>query len=181
VFDITTSRDFLAKLEADFDDFMKQPESARLALNCAITAYHLHEWVWGDWLKTDYAVWKALKIRDRDTFRAWIDGACPWFETIEELTIGAKHFGSAQSFKTERVGAPPFVWNERNAGWGQGAWDGPVPYVAESHGKGYLLIDCGEGTGKQRWKTAAALLEVVVRFWRDFFDQYAPAQARQLS
>jgi hypothetical protein len=30
---ITTSRDFLWKLEADFDDFIKQPNSARLALN----------------------------------------------------------------------------------------------------------------------------------------------------
>jgi hypothetical protein len=47
MFDIITSRDFLAKLEADWDDFMKEPHSARLALNCAITAFHLHEWVIG--------------------------------------------------------------------------------------------------------------------------------------
>jgi hypothetical protein len=25
MFDVTTSRDFLAKVEADFDDFMKEP------------------------------------------------------------------------------------------------------------------------------------------------------------
>ena len=42
MFDIITSRDFLAKLEADFADFEKEPGSARLALNCAITGYHLH-------------------------------------------------------------------------------------------------------------------------------------------
>ena len=82
MFDIITSRDFLAKLEADFADFEKEPGSARLALNCAITGYHLHEWVWGDWLKTDYAVWKALKICDFESFLAWIDTACPRFPVI---------------------------------------------------------------------------------------------------
>jgi len=44
-------RAYLAKLEADFADFMKERGSERLALNCAVTAYHLHEWVWHDWLK----------------------------------------------------------------------------------------------------------------------------------
>jgi hypothetical protein len=53
MFDIITHRDSHAKLKADFDDFANEEDSARLALNCAITAYHLHEWVWGDWLKTD--------------------------------------------------------------------------------------------------------------------------------
>jgi hypothetical protein len=60
MFNITTCRDFHSKLSADFDDFAKEQDSARLALNCIITAYHLHEWVWGDWLKTDYAAWKEL-------------------------------------------------------------------------------------------------------------------------
>jgi hypothetical protein len=73
MFDMTTSRDFLWKLEADFDDFMKKPHSVRLAVNCALTAYHLYEWVWGDWLKTDYATWKSLGIRDKESFLAWID------------------------------------------------------------------------------------------------------------
>jgi hypothetical protein len=174
MFDITTSSHFLWKLEADFDDYMKEPESARLALNCAITAYHLHEWVWGDWLQTDYDTWKALKIRDLDSFRTWIDRACVWFETIRQLTVGAKHFGSAPSFKAERVGAPPFMLDERLAGLDEGSWDGPEPYDPDRHGKGYLVIDYGEGAGEHRWKTAADLLEVVVRFWREFFARYHP-------
>src|SRR4051812_5178648 len=40
MFDITSSHSFLAKLEADFDDFMEEPHSAGLALNCAISAYN---------------------------------------------------------------------------------------------------------------------------------------------
>jgi hypothetical protein len=113
MFDITTSRDFLEKLEADFDDFMKEPNAARLALNCALTAYHLHEWVWGDWLKTDYATWKTLRIRDKDSFLAWIDTACPWFSTIQELANGTKHFGPAPSFSTEFVVSPPYTLGGR--------------------------------------------------------------------
>ena len=79
----------------------------RLALNCAMTAYHMHEWVSGDWLKTDYAVWKELGIRDIETFLAWIDRACPWFPVIQGLTNGAKHFIRDQGFQALRVGAPP--------------------------------------------------------------------------
>jgi hypothetical protein len=174
VFDIVTSRDFLEKLEADFDDLLREPHSARFALNCAITAFHLHEWVWGDWLKTDYATWRALGIRDKDSFLAWIDQACIWFSTIQDLANGAKHFGLAGTFKAERVGAPPFMFDEPEAGWGQGAWDGPTDYDAGSNGNGCLLIDYGESAGHQRWRTAAALLDVVVRFWRQFFAQYHP-------
>jgi hypothetical protein len=111
MFTIGTSRDFLWKLEADFDDFMKEPYSTRLAVNCALTAYHLHEWVWGDWLKTDYATWKTLRIRDKESFLTWIDKACPWFST---------------------------------------------------------------GTGPHRWQTAGALIDAVVRFWREFFFRYHP-------
>jgi hypothetical protein len=59
MFGIDTSSDFLVKLEADFADFEKQPGSGLLALNCAMTANHMYEWVWGDWLKTDHDVWKA--------------------------------------------------------------------------------------------------------------------------
>jgi hypothetical protein len=174
MFDIITSHDFLEKLEADFDDFMKEPHSARHALNCAITAYHLHEWVWGDWLKTDYTTRRALGIRDKHSFLAWIDKACVWFKTIQDLANGAKHFASSKNFRAELVGAPPFMWGELEAGWDQGAWDGPIPYEAEAHGSGCLLIDYAEGTGTYKSRTAAALLDVVVRFWREFFSRYHP-------
>ncbi|MBW9089833.1 hypothetical protein JNB91_18630 [Rhizobium wenxiniae] len=37
------------------------------------------------------------------------------------------------------------------------------------------MIDLGEEAGDQRWLPAAHLLEVVVRFWRDFFQKYLPS------
>jgi hypothetical protein len=37
-----------------------------------------------------------------------------------------------------------------------------------------LLIDYVESTGTYKLRTAAALLDVVVRFWREFFSRYYP-------
>jgi hypothetical protein len=172
MFSIDTSRDFLAKLEADFADYEREPGSGRLALNCAMTAYHMHEWVWGDWLKTDHAAWKALGIRDVETFLAWIDRACPWFPVIQGLTNGAKHFIRNQSFQALRVGAPPFMLDTPSCGLDEGFLDGPQPYVTD--GPEFLIFDFGPEAAEHRWLPAAMLLEVVVRFWREFFEKYAP-------
>ena len=172
MFGIDTSRDLLAKLEADFADYAKEPASGRLALNCAMTAYHMHEWVWGDWLKTDNAVRKALGIRDVETFLAWIDRECPWFPVVQGLTNGAKHFIPNQPVQALRVGAPPLILDTPGCGLGEGALDGPIPYVTD--GKEFLLLDFGPEAAEYRWIPAAMLLEVVVRFWREVFEKYAP-------
>jgi hypothetical protein len=92
MFDIKTVDDFYAVLVADFDDFMDEPASARRALHCVITDYHLHEWVWGDWLKRDIETRKALGIRNKESFLAWIDRACVWFASVQNLANGTKHF-----------------------------------------------------------------------------------------
>jgi hypothetical protein len=79
---------------------MAEPHSARRALRCAITAYHLHEWVWSDWLSKDYNVWKKLGIRDLESFVDWIDRACVWFRGVQDLANGTKHFIREQGFET---------------------------------------------------------------------------------
>src|ERR1700730_10041555 len=148
MFHITTSHHFYAMLVADFDDFMVEPQSGRLALHCAITAYHLHEWVWGDWLKRDYVIQKALGVRDRASFLAWIDGACVWFSAVQGLAQGTKHFIPRQGFDTMIVGAVPFAFDQPTAGLDEGSLDSPTPFIEDSdrigpHGRGYLLIDYG--------------------------------------
>lgn len=157
MFDIETCRDFHKKLNADFDDFVKEQDSARLAMNCVITAYHLHEWVWGDWLKTAYSAWKELGIRDKDSFLAWIERECPAFNTVQDLANGAKHFIREESVKTRHVG-----------GYGMG------PFGIGPFGASYLLIDYGTDAGDDRYKTAKDLIEAVVTFWNIFFERYLP-------
>lgn len=160
MFNIQTATDFYSMLVEDFDDFVAEPHSARRAMHCAITAYHLHEWVWGDWLSKDKASREAMGIsgRDRELFLRWIDRHCVWFRIVQDLANGTKHFARDTGFLAVRV-----------VGFGEGGF-GVGPY-----GKGYLVIDWGEAAGDQRWQPAAHLLEVVVRFWRDFFLKYLPS------
>ena len=162
MFGIITSRDFLAKLEADCTDFKAEPDSARHALDCIITAYHLHEWVWGDWLKTDYATWKKLKIRDESSFTSWLDGSWPGFAVVQGLTNGTKHF-----IRNITIEERP-IETERIAGYGSG------PYGVGSYGKPYLLIDYG-AAAPDRWQTAEEIIDDAVVFWRSFFETYRPA------
>jgi hypothetical protein len=157
MFGITNYEEFYAMLVEDFDEFMKNRQSARCAMHCAITAYHLYEWVWGDWLKTDHATKTKLGITDRASFLSWIDNKCLWFPIIQALANGGKHFSPEQAFETIHV-----------KGYGQG------PFGAGGFGAGYLIIDYGEGAGEHRWQPAAHLLELAVRFWRDFFNIYRP-------
>jgi hypothetical protein len=180
MFDLNTSHDFYAMLVDDFDDYMAEPHSARRALHCAITAYHLPEWVWSDWLKKDLVVQKELGIRNKkDAFLSWVDRNCVGFKNIRDLANGSKHFRPNQGFETKRVTAAPFCFDQLNAGFDQGSFDRPMPYVNNSQasgagGKGSLLIDHGQDAGDHRWMTAASLLEMAVRFWREFFDKYRP-------
>jgi hypothetical protein len=155
MFDIEKSEDFYRKLVEDYDDFMASPSSARLALNCILTAYHLYEWVWGDWLKSDRALKSKLNIRTKADFLKWIDSVWGFFPLIQDLANGTKHFGRPQAIATHKVVS-----------------FGPLP--AGPDGKGYLALDlsgAGEGWGLM---PAAHLIEGTVRFWRDFFKAYRP-------
>ena len=158
MFDINNSRDFYAKLLADFDDFMENADSARHAMNCAITAHHVHDWVWNDYLKNDVVTRKQLGIgKQKKEFVRWINGHSVWFGMVQEISNGSKHFGRQASFETRRV-----------AGYGMGG------YGIGGFGQPYLMIDNGEEAGVHRFMTIPMLLEVVVRFWRDFFRSYSP-------
>jgi hypothetical protein len=156
MFDVKTSRDFYAKLLEDFADMQDDPTSARLAINCAITAYHMHEWVWGDWLKSDYATWKKLAIRDRDTFLAWLDKNEPWFKLMQDICNGSKHFDRKTSEQTKVTGGFD------SGGFDEAAFDTQ-----------HLEIEV-EVDGKKGWVLAETVIEEVVKFWRDFLEEYSP-------
>jgi len=70
MFDINNARDFYQKLLEDFDDYMQRPDSARHAMNCAITAHHMADWVWGDFVKGDAALKAKLGIKKKEHFMA---------------------------------------------------------------------------------------------------------------
>lgn len=127
-------------------------------MNCAITAHHVHDWVWNDYLKNDEETRKRMGIeKDKNDFAKWIDNHSVWFGIVQEISNGSKHFGRRASFETRRV-----------AGYGMGG------YGVGSYGRPYLVIDHGEEAGVHQFMLVPDLLEVVVRFWRDFLRNYSP-------
>lgn len=179
MFDLVTAHDFYAMLVEDFDDFMAEPHSARRAVHCAITAHHLLDWVWHDQIAPSSELRAQLGVQSLKEFADWVNSRSIWMQFVHEIANGTKHVRGKQSFETMRVAAAPFSFGTIHAGFGEGAWDGPVRYVEGSipvglNGKGYLLIDFGEEAVEHRWLPAGHLLEVVVRFWRDFFGLYLP-------
>jgi hypothetical protein len=156
MFDITNSLGFYKKLLEDVADLQEHPDSARLAVNCAVTAYHLHEWVWGDWLKTDHAAWKKLGIRDKKGFLDWLDAHAPWFQTVQMLANGSKHFMRQASQQTRRTGSFDLA-----------AFDNDAFDVTR------LEIEI-EGADAKKWIKAEIFFEEIARFWRDFFREYGP-------
>jgi hypothetical protein len=96
-FGITTAKEFLDKLHAEQADFEASHYlSARHALNAIITAYHMHEWVWGecranrpDLLKK----WGLVSKPCAKDFEKYLIGPCPGIEDARKVTNGTKHFG----------------------------------------------------------------------------------------
>jgi hypothetical protein len=178
MFDIKNSADYYAMLVDDFDEFTEQPQSSRRAIHCAITASHLGEWIWHDWLKDRVDVKAQLGVTTKKSFYEYLKQHV-WLNILREIANGSKHF-ERQAYKTEYV-----------KGYGMG------PYGVGPYGTGYLLVDLGDASddeganelaldefgepiegnpqgGQTRYIPAAHLLEVVVRFWRDFFKTYRP-------
>lgn len=179
MFDVATVHDFYSMLVQDFNDFMEEPSSARLALHCAISAHHLKDWVWHDKIDGSQELRKKLNVRSLTDFSEWVYTHSVWMRFISEIANGTKHVRNRQSFESMRVASLPFSFDTPRAGFDEGTWDGPVRYVQGSiplgkNGKGYLLMDLGEGAAEHRWLYTENLLEVSVRFWRDFFRLYLP-------
>ena len=75
-----------------------------------------------------------------------------------------------------RVSMLPFAFDQPNAGFDESHWDGPLPFLTGT--TSFLLIDFGPEAAEHRWMLAAYLPEIVARFWREFFELYAPKQVQ---
>ncbi len=120
-------------------------------MNCAITAHHMADWVWGDFVKGGAALKAKLGIKDKEDFMRWIDTQTVWYGLVQGISNGSKHFiREAAEGTVNGMG-----------GFGQG------PY-----GMSHLAIQVSETDPKNL--TIAELLEVIIRFWRKFLRDYGP-------
>src|ERR1700709_2550058 len=68
-----------------------------------MSSYHLAEWIWGDWLKTDHVLKARLKVRTCDDFKRWVETQCPFFQTVQSIANGSKHFDRNISGNTAKM------------------------------------------------------------------------------
>jgi hypothetical protein len=157
IFAIKTAGDFQAKAQEDIRLLLEKINDSSRAMNAILSACHLHEWVWAQWLKAGTP--KRLNgtlIRDKKDFLAWLDVTCPHFKTLQELANGSKHCIPVHS--TQEI-----------AGYGRG------PYGIGPYGASYLLIDKGASLPLvERWLVASEMLAATGAFWAKFFSDNGP-------
>lgn len=153
MFGTNTDSDRFSQVASDLAEFQKNPSSSRLAMNSATSAYHFHEWIWAQWLKRDEAVKTKLAVEDKHDFLKWLDDNEPWFKLIQDIVNGIKHL--KLNNKTRPAGA-----FQANA------------FQPNAFDSARLEINVGTDA-EPRWILAGIVLEKHVKFWRDFFREYA--------
>lgn len=86
-YDIKNSCDFFRKLLDEREDFLRNPTSARFAINCAITAWQLHDWIYAERAKYPF----MENFKSKSEFRNFLYSKED-FRTIHDLADGAKHY-----------------------------------------------------------------------------------------
>jgi hypothetical protein len=77
---------FFKKLKDDYNEYCTNEVSSRIAINCAMTAWHLSEWIYNEYKDTKLT--EFSKIID---FHNYIKKECPALQIMQDLSNGTKH------------------------------------------------------------------------------------------
>jgi hypothetical protein len=83
-FEIKNSKDFLDKLKKDFKDYLDSNNYSRMAINCAMTSWHLTEWIYHE-----YNFNKKFK---KNNYQKHIKKLCPSLQIMHDISNGSKHY-----------------------------------------------------------------------------------------
>jgi hypothetical protein len=170
---IKTSRDLLDKAIRDLDRFRRAHESGDRyqvdhAINCAITLWHVHDWLWQE--RT--AEWQAQGLVDQPAFQKWLESkdGRDRLALCRRLANGSKHFAPRKS----RVDANTYV-SERDVP------DSKNREISQQLAGGEPIVvwslsiedarDVLKFTSEGRDSRADNLLEATVKFWEDLFQE----------
>lgn len=155
MFGITSAASFFQKARANYKRVEADISDAGVALDCILTLYHLHEWVWALWLKDRRDVRNKLGLKNgKSDFLVWLDVNCPHFQLVQELANGTKH-------------CSPVHPTRKVAGFGVG------PFGVGPFGKPYLLIDLGDASEPaQRYLVASNVMKDNLAFWETFVEEH---------
>ncbi|MBP7477425.1 MAG: hypothetical protein KA797_02790 [Chitinophagales bacterium] len=82
-FEIKCSKDFYIKLKAEYEDYKRDTTSSRLAINFAMNAWHIIDWIYHE---DDSS---KLKLGD---YQNDIKNKCLSLQIMHDVTNGSKHF-----------------------------------------------------------------------------------------
>jgi hypothetical protein len=144
-FEFKDHHDYLEKLKLEYADLRQEPLSSRLAMNFAVNAYHMCEWVWEHepLVRVNQAYNKPMDFYDA------INRACPSIPIMRDLTNGSKHT------KITRGPAPVVKSTELH----EGAFDPQV--FSSAFDVSALLISMVDGTTRVFLDEATAAMD----FW----------------
>jgi hypothetical protein len=146
-FDLKDHHDYLMKLDAEYADLEANRLSSRHAVNFAMTAYHMWEWVWAH----EAAVNTHPDYPEPKKFYGAINHACGVFRIMQDVTNGSKHAVITQ-------GRPKVQGAELH----EGSFDDTFDSSFDTTG---LVVKMVDGTVHDFFDDAT----VAVKFWRGFF------------
>jgi hypothetical protein len=86
-FNIRTVRDFYKKLQEEYEDYYNNNMSSRFALNCAMTSWHMTDWIYGEFYLQLNPTFKSV-----ESYRLEMRKLCPSLRTMHDLSNGIKHY-----------------------------------------------------------------------------------------
>lgn len=103
-FEIANSKGFYNKLQEEYSDFDKQHLNPRFAINCAITSWHLTDWTYQEFFKTDT---RFQDSKENGKFKhglvkyqEYLKLKCQELEYMRMITNGSKHCKVNQDDRT---------------------------------------------------------------------------------
>lgn len=85
-FNIKGTQGFFQKLVEEIQEFQKDKTSSRVAINCAMTAWHLSDWTYSEFNSQLLAQYPILAHFQMD-----LKKLCPALQVMHDITNGAKH------------------------------------------------------------------------------------------
>ncbi len=146
---------------SEYEDFEKNTNSLRHAINFALLAYHFREWVWYTKLKENSNLKKNISpsLETKHNFNAYVISKCPFFKNLREFANYSKHCIIADMKSLKGFSSSP-NWDEINCTWENAAftWD----Y------SGLIII-----TKKDEWISLLDGFEGVKTFWVNFVNEHS--------
>jgi hypothetical protein len=103
-FEIKNSKGFFQKLRDEYRDLNKEHINPRFAINCAITSWHLTDWTYQEFYKSDLRFQDSKEngktISGLVKFQEYLKTSCPELEYMRMITNGSKHCKIDQKHKT---------------------------------------------------------------------------------